>query len=268
MTPGRLLLQSLRHYWRTNLAVLLGVVAATAVIGGALIVGDSVRASLTRMSLDRLGRVDYALTGPRFFREELVQDLGETGVDVAPAIVLAGSLSRESKTPGEHTRSVTRAGHVDIYAVDDRFWNLTAHGPLALPAGTSIVLNTRSAEALGAGVGDEVSLIVELPAAIPRDALLGDRNETVTELVLTVSGIADETTTQGRFGLNPSQQLPLNAFVSLCPVCGPHRGTPWSNPLASMRSSRDRNGRQAGARTPTATPARWPRRSRTRSTSP
>lgn len=218
MTSGRLLLQSLRHYWRTNLAVLLGVVAATAVIGGALIVGDSVRASLTRMSLDRLGGVDYALTGQRFFREELAEKLDDADVAVAPAIVLTGSLSREYQTPNKNTRSVARAGHVDIYAVNESFWKMTAHGPVALPEETSIVLNSQSAEALGAGVGDEVSLIVELPAAIPRDALLGDRNETVTELVLTVSSIADETTTQGRFGLNPSQQLPLNAFVSLATV--------------------------------------------------
>ena len=36
-----LIQRSLTHYWRTNLAVLLGVIAATAVIGGALLVGDS-----------------------------------------------------------------------------------------------------------------------------------------------------------------------------------------------------------------------------------
>ena len=218
MTPRRLLIDDLRYYWRTNLAVVLGVVAATAAIGGALIVGDSVRASLTRMSLDRLGGVDFALTGQRFFREELAQELGEADVGVArvaPAIVLTGSLSRKEQQPGEKTPHVTRAGHVNIYAVDDRFWGLTTHAALDVLEETSIVLNTRAAEALGAAVGDEVSLIVELPAAIPRDALLGDRNETVTELVLTVSGVADETTTQGRFGLNPSQQLPLNAFVSL-----------------------------------------------------
>jgi ABC-type lipoprotein release transport system permease subunit len=219
MTPRRLLINDLRYYWRTNLAVVLGVAAATAAIGGALIVGDSVRASLTRMSLDRLGDVDFALTGQRFFREALAQDLSPPNVGtptrVAPAIVLTGSLSRKHQPPGERAPMVTRAGHVSIFAVDDRFWDLTAHAAIAAPEGTAIVLNARSAEALGAAMGDEVSLIVELPAAIPRDALLGDRNETVTELELIVSGIADETTTQGRFGLNPSQQLPLNAFVSL-----------------------------------------------------
>ena len=123
--------------------------------------------------------MDYALTGQRFFREDLSRDFGsisqskiqnpKSKIVAAPAITLSGSLSRRHTTAGETAPTVSRAGHVNIYAVDDRFWNLTAHGPLVLPEGTSIVLNTQSAEALGAGVGDEVSLIVELPAAIPRD---------------------------------------------------------------------------------------------------
>src|SRR6185436_11401890 len=53
MSRFQLVLRSVSHHWRTNLAVLLGVVAGTAVIGGALIVGDSVRASLVQMTLDR-----------------------------------------------------------------------------------------------------------------------------------------------------------------------------------------------------------------------
>ena len=50
------------------LAVIVGVIAGTAVIGGALIVGDSVRGSLRQMSLDRLGQIDDVLAGQRFFR--------------------------------------------------------------------------------------------------------------------------------------------------------------------------------------------------------
>ena len=39
MSKSKLLLRSLFFYWRTNLAVLLGVIAGTAVIGGALVGG-------------------------------------------------------------------------------------------------------------------------------------------------------------------------------------------------------------------------------------
>ena len=75
MTRQQLMMRSLMHYWRTNLAVMLGVIVGTAVIGGALIVGESVRASLRKMTFDRLGKVEFVLSGPRFFREELAKEI-------------------------------------------------------------------------------------------------------------------------------------------------------------------------------------------------
>lgn len=214
MTAAKLLRLSLLYYWRTNLAVIAGVAAATAVIAGALIVGDSVRDSLRQMSLDRLGHVDYALSGGRFVTVEFASGIARqirmtTSLETAPAIAVSGSLTHAADGQSE------RAGGVQVFGVEASFWRLTEHGELSLPQPGEVVLNRRAAEQLGAAAGEEVSLVVEIPASIPRDSLLGDRNETVVELTLTVAGIADESTTQGRFGLNPSQQLPLNAFVSL-----------------------------------------------------
>ena len=53
----------------------LGVAAATAVLTGALVIGDSVRGSLRHLVLDRLGRIDELLIVDRFFREELASEL-------------------------------------------------------------------------------------------------------------------------------------------------------------------------------------------------
>ena len=49
---------SLRHYRRIHIAVALGVAVATAVLTGALLVGDSVRGSLRDLTLQRLGNID------------------------------------------------------------------------------------------------------------------------------------------------------------------------------------------------------------------
>ena len=46
MTLGRLLLRNLLFHWRGNSAVVLGVAVGTAVLTGALLVGDSLRGSL------------------------------------------------------------------------------------------------------------------------------------------------------------------------------------------------------------------------------
>ena len=63
MTTWQTISKSLRHHWRIHLAVALGVAAATAVLTGALVIGDSVRGSLRHLVLDRLGRIDELLSG-------------------------------------------------------------------------------------------------------------------------------------------------------------------------------------------------------------
>ena len=60
MSAIRLILSSLWFHWRTNLAVACGVAVGTAVLTGALLVGDSMRGSLRHLTLDRLGRIDEA----------------------------------------------------------------------------------------------------------------------------------------------------------------------------------------------------------------
>ena len=61
MNLSTLILRTARFYWRTNLAVTLGVAAAVAVLAGALVVGDSVRDSLRDIALGRLGHTDQVL---------------------------------------------------------------------------------------------------------------------------------------------------------------------------------------------------------------
>ncbi len=212
MQVRNLLLQSLRYYWRTNSAVILGVMAATAVIGGALVVGDSVRDSLRQMSLDRLGEIDHAIHGGRFFREDLAEEVTSSEIKAAPAIIMQGTVEREVSETNSQT---VRAGQVQVVATDDRLWKMLDARSVPAPAAGEVVLNRRVADQVQASVGDELSVIVEIPASIPRDSLLGDREETVTALALTVSAITDEETGLARFGLNPSQQIPLNVFVNL-----------------------------------------------------
>jgi hypothetical protein len=47
-----IVIKSIRYHLRTNLAVAAGVAAATAVIVGALLVGESMRGSLRDMTLE------------------------------------------------------------------------------------------------------------------------------------------------------------------------------------------------------------------------
>ena len=68
--------KSLLFYWRTNLGVLLAVMTSTAILTGALLVGDSVRHSLRMMAASRLGSTNLALVANnRFFTAGLADKL-------------------------------------------------------------------------------------------------------------------------------------------------------------------------------------------------
>ncbi len=213
MSRWTLLLRTLLFHWRTNLAVCLGVVAGTAVIGGALIVGDSVRGSLRDMTLARLGPIDIALTGPRFFREDLAAEVlsrAQSHLSAATAVILLeASLEKHS---ADGTTVLTRAGRA----------NLVGMGPVSqefigaeLPSDGEVDLNSRLARELEVKPGDEVTIVVELPSDIPRDALLGKRDDTSIQIPVTVRSVLGEDTHAARFGLRPNQQMPLNAIVFL-----------------------------------------------------
>src|SRR5580704_12202291 len=71
----RFILESLNYRRRVHIAVALGVMTATAVLTGALVVGDSMRGSLRHLALDRLQAIDDVLVTPGFFRAELADQV-------------------------------------------------------------------------------------------------------------------------------------------------------------------------------------------------
>src|SRR5204862_8284682 len=102
MRTSQLISRNLAYYWRTNLAVILGVATATAVLAGALLVGNSVRASLRDLVVQRLGQTSLVITSSNFFREQLANNLKadaqftQNGFsDVCPLISLEGSVTHE-----------------------------------------------------------------------------------------------------------------------------------------------------------------------------
>ena len=90
--------RSAAYHWRTNLAVILGVAAAVAVLAGALLVGDSVRGSLRDIALGRLGRTDHVVTSAGFFDSRLAVSLAaQPGVTAtATLIVASGFVTNEA----------------------------------------------------------------------------------------------------------------------------------------------------------------------------
>lgn len=223
----RLMWASLVYHWRTNAAVALGVMAGTAVLTGALLVGDSVRGSLRRLTLERLGRIDEVLVTDRFFRQELADELAakpafrELYVEAQPVILLQAAVRRVNVAPGDLPPGALRqVNHVTLVGCMPAFWSLSddraADPPTGVPKEDEIVLNAPLARLLGVARGAAVDLAVVLPSAadIPRDSALGKKRETSRQKNFTLAAVVPALG-MGRFSLSPSQQTPLVAYVNL-----------------------------------------------------
>ncbi|MBN1910776.1 MAG: ABC transporter permease [Pirellulales bacterium] len=210
-----LILASLRYHGRMNLAVALGAAVGVAVLSGALLVGDSMRASLRGLTLERLGRTSDVLVAGHFFRAALADELADrdgfknTFSDAVPAILMRGTVERSSPEG-----PVRRAGQVNVIGCNARFWRLGEGPPPVLPEDREIVLNRPLARQLGVDVGDTVLLRFPRLVSVPAESPLGRKIDTTESARLHVVAVVPAEGL-GRFGLSPSQQLPRNAFVSL-----------------------------------------------------
>lgn len=222
MTFLRLVLRSLQFHATKHLAVILGVMAATAVLTGALVVGDSVRQSLRHLTLDRLGRIDHLLLVDRFFRAELATELTNSKAfqddfsAAVPAIIIPTATA---ELPREKSRSL--ASGITLVAAGQAFWELNydaAEKRTAAPKEGEVILNSALAEELHAKVGDTLILRMAKATQVSADSPLGKKSDRLTSLAeLKVREIIPSEGL-GRFSLHPMQTSPRNAYVTLEPL--------------------------------------------------
>lgn len=197
-----------------HLAVGAAVAVATAVLSGALVVGDSVRGSLRDLSLQRLGRIDQALVTQRLFRGELAAELAATeGFDqhfesAHPALLLRGSAA--STGPG----TTRRASELNLVGVSEEFWELGTRDPRPTTQRDGVWLTEIVAEELGVGTGGEILVRAPLLSEIPADSPLGEKADIVTGRRVRVLGVLPSESL-ARFGVYPSQRPPRTIFFPL-----------------------------------------------------
>ena len=218
LTAGRLIRDSLRHHRRIHIAVALGTAAATAVLTGALLVGDSMRGSLKETAMSRLGNVDEVLVTDKLFRSDLADEIsgantqsnGESFGMVAPAILLQGNITNPAnKSRASQVTLIGRKPSVSVFS--------QTTDPKAVPkqANSEVDLNQPLAEELGVKVGDDV--IIRLPPTqeVPEESPLGRKTDTaLSSSRLKVRSIVPATGF-GAFSLRPNQQVTKNAYLTI-----------------------------------------------------
>ena len=210
MTLFKWVIRSLVHYRRMHLAVALAAATATATLTGALLVGDSVKATLKYAFDSRLGNVTWAVSEQeRFFTDGLSRRLAKDNIDTAPVLQLRGMVTRGDGS--------VRVNQIRVLGVDDRFFSMSLAGKSSAnienrTAWVNAVLASRLK--IKKDSETEVVLRVDNPSALSRNLVLAPSKDNTIAMRLEVKGIVDDNHF-GRFSLEANQQEPLNLFVPI-----------------------------------------------------
>jgi len=221
---------------------MLGVATTTAVIVGALVVGDCMRGSLRALVLQRLANIVMVLQSRHYFDPACLETLDIESIDaslsVAPIILLSdclaeyrGGIALDTNTqsseisPSTSLESSGRATGVQIIAMDERFMSsVDSEDPggrsnedarLAVPAVDEIWVNESLARELKLRLGAEVTLRLSYTSGVPADNPLGRRDEGTVQLPRQkVVGIVSDQWLGG-VSFQTSQAPTFNVFASL-----------------------------------------------------
>jgi putative ABC transport system permease protein len=207
--------RNLQYHFRTNLPVLLGCIVCSSVLTGALLVGDSMRGSLRAMTLERLGRIESVSIGSQFFPQNLAERMSAAvaPAEVVPAVMVKGTVTNPRSEGGEKGH----AYKVNLIGVTAGFWKLfppTESTTVRELQHRRVTMNAALAEELKARPGDTVEAFVERASALPREAVLGERRETLRPLSLKIDDVVPDRHA-GRFSLEATQATPLNLYVPI-----------------------------------------------------
>ncbi|AQQ69763.1 FtsX-like permease family protein [Limihaloglobus sulfuriphilus] len=209
MTKKSLIFKSIAYYWKGSLGVVAASMVASAVIVGALAVGDSVRSSLRGMVDSRIGIADIAVVSQdNFFTGNLSGKMAKgLDADTAAIIQISGIASNDA--------AGRRANRINVYGVDQRFYNATGCvNPFRKSDENAVILNKSLAQKINASAGDEILLRFARPSAMSRDIALTPASDMTVGFRLRVARIADNNNC-GDFSLKADHIPPLNAFVPL-----------------------------------------------------
>lgn len=203
-----LALKSFRFYLKSNLLVAAGVAVSTAVLTGALLIGDSLRYSLRQITLARLGNTAVVVSaGERYFTKALAGSLSrETGVPVAPILMLNGTAVSGG---GEK-----RVNDVQISGTDPAFEAISGLKESGTISDDEIIISDNLARKLEAGEGDAILLRISRITPVPGNAPFVSEGESTVPFRATIRKVISPRE-MGNFSLRNSQLSRDNIFMSL-----------------------------------------------------
>lgn len=208
MSKILLIFRSIWFYRRLNLTVILGIAISTAILAGALIIGDSVKYSLQKITEERLGKTDLLVTaGERLFRKEIANDISLNTRTVCSALL---SVNGFAVIDGGELR----INKIAVWGIDSTFNGFTNSNAAIILDDNEVAVNESFASVSGLAKDDEFLLRVNKLSTFPANAPFVSEKETTVSFRVKITRIL-KTDELGNFNLRNSQSAARNIFVNL-----------------------------------------------------
>ncbi|MBN1158974.1 MAG: ABC transporter permease [Bacteroidales bacterium] len=207
MSLIKLVIASIRYYFKSNMLIALGMAVSTAIITGAFIVGDSVSYSLDRTVYYRLGNITHSITaGDRYFSSVFARRM-EQGMEYMTS---AGLIAEGM---GLADGGQLRLENLQILGVDEKFQEMSiAQREIFQLQPGEVVISENVAARLNLDEGDMLLLRIKKASLIPLNTpLVSDADQTVARQVTIKAIVGREDF--GRFNLQATQTAPFNVFI-------------------------------------------------------
>jgi len=208
MSLFKLILKSVGFYRKLNLTIILGIALSTAILVGALIIGDSVKYSLQQITVQRLGKTSQVITaGERLFRTQLATELAEkTGIETA-ALLRANGF-------GVIDGGDLRINQLAVWGVDATIGNFANYPEVFQLQNNEVAINENLASLSGLKVGDEFLLRLNKLNTFPANTPFVSEKEAAISFRVSVTRIL-KPEELGNFNLQNIQSSPRNVFLNL-----------------------------------------------------
>jgi len=221
--------KSLLHDRKGVFYQVLIIILLTAVITGSLMTGNSVRGSLKKTSLAKIGKTGIMVSsGIRYFDPGLCRKM-----ETATGLRTTGILEIDGYCQNFSTG--TTSPSVKIFAVDESFFPFMGNDAIVLDKGEA-ALNEKLASYLDLRPGDDIIIRFGTLSDLPADAPFSPDKNTTGSIVIKAGKVLAGSQS-GNFSLGISQITPLNIFMSLSDLKNRIDNFPGINRLLFERKS-------------------------------
>lgn len=209
MNLKKLFIRSLHHYLLSHLASAGGIAIATALICGAIIIGDSLKYSLKQIVGYRLGEVTHSITaGERVFTKNFADNINKNENVYASAVLKTEAMA---VLPG----GTQRINKVQVWGVDSSFALAAGHENSDFDLDyNEAFISHNLASRLAIDTGEFLQLHITNTGIIPSNTPFVSEEKQHMSRRVKIKKILDKDHL-GHFNLQASQSAPYNVLVNI-----------------------------------------------------